>query len=315
MDQLVKISIVFSVYNEKESLPALFSRVTDMVLSSLSGFELIFVDDGSTDGSDKIILSFREKEMPHCQVRLIRLSRNFGHEAAMIAGIDQATGDAVICMDADLQHPLSLIPEMIARYKAGYAIVMMNRVKNQGKSRTGNLFSSFFYFLINKLSTHRLQKYSSDFFLVSNQVAGILKTSYRERNRFLRGIIQIIGFPTASIGYTAPERLSGITKYSFLRLSSLTARAITSFSNAPLYLGIWFGFIFSVLSVILGIYSLWVYFFGKTPPSGYTTIVLLLSVSFSILFFLVGIIGMYIGYLFDEQKKRPIYIIEKMDAG
>lgn len=307
-----KVTLVFSVYDEEESLPDLINRVAAMAETTPFEFELIFVDDGSHDGSGNVILKFRERNMPRCQIKLIRFSRNFGHEAAMIAGIDHSTGDVVICMDADLQHPVELIPEMIARHEAGFSIVMMNREKNKGSSAAGNLFSSLFYSLINKLSTNKLKKSSSDFFLISRDVANLLKTSFRERNRFLRGIIQIIGFPATSLPYSAPARQSGKTKYSFLKLTKLTAQAITSFSNAPLYLGIWFGFIFSILSVILGIYSLWIFFFGETPPSGYTTIVLFLSVSFAILFFLVGIIGIYIGYLFDEQKKRPIYIIEKM---
>jgi glycosyltransferase involved in cell wall biosynthesis len=311
MAQPTSISIVLSVYNEKESLPKLMNRFSEMAGASSYNFELIFVDDGSNDGSDSVIVGYRDMKIPHCRVRLIRFSRNFGHEAAMIAGIDFATGEAVICMDADLQHPFELIPQMIARFEAGFGVVTMIRKSNRGNSLAGNFFSSFFYFLINKLSAYRLQKNGSDFFLISRQIADILKSNYRERNRFLRGIIQIIGFPATSVSYIAPERVAGKTKYSFLKLTSLTTRAITSFSNAPLHLGIWFGFFFSFFSIILGIYTLCVFFFGKTPPSGYTTIVLFLSVSFSILFFMVGIIGIYVGYLFDEQKKRPIYVIEK----
>jgi len=308
----VKVSIVFSVYNEEESLPLLIHRVKAMTESVPFEFELIFVDDGSSDGSGVVIHDFMKPDIPRCTMKMIRFSRNFGHEAAMIAGIDHAAGDVVICMDADLQHPVELIPEMIARFEAGNSVVIMNRKINKGNSAAGNLFSSLFYFLINRLSAQKLQKNSSDFFLISRKVADILRKDFRERNRFLRGIIQTIGFSSSSITYSAPERISGKSKYSFLKLTKLTAQAITSFSNAPLYLGIWFGFFFSALSIILGIYSLWVYFFGETPPSGYTTLVLFLSVSFAILFFLVGIIGIYIGYLFDEQKKRPVYIIEEM---
>jgi dolichol-phosphate mannosyltransferase len=315
MIKLSTVSIVFSVNNEEESLPDLMTSIASVIQKTSHTYEFIFVDDGSTDRSAKVIMDFRERKLPAIKVRLIRFSRNFGHEAAMIAGIDHAIGDAIICMDADLQHPVEMIPEMIARFEDGFEIVTMARQTNRGNSMTGNIFSSFFYFIINNLSTHKLQKNCSDFFLISRRVASVLRRDFRERNRFLRGIIQIIGFPSATIHYAAPARISGKTKYSFGKLSRLTAQAITSFSNAPLYLGIWFGFIFSFLSVIVGIYSLWVYFFGKLPPSGYTTIILFLSICFSILFFLVGIIGIYTGYLFDEQKKRPIYIIEEMIPG
>ncbi|HNZ69562.1 MAG: glycosyltransferase family 2 protein [Prolixibacteraceae bacterium] len=308
-----KISIAFSVFNEEGSLSRLFPALRELTGHHPGDWEFLFVDDGSTDGSAEAIRRFREKELPGCTIRMIRFSRNFGHEAAMIAGIDNATGDAVICMDADLQHPLEMVPEMINSYQKGFSIVTMNRNSNKGNSLAGNFFSSLFYGLINRLSSDKLQKNSSDFFLISKEVAQVLRNNYRERNRFLRGIIQIIGFSATSLEYDAPDRVAGKTKYSFLKLTRLTAQAITSFSNAPLYLGIWFGFLFSLLSLILGLYSLWIFFFGEMPPSGYTTIILFLSVSFAILFFLVGIIGIYTGYLFDEQKKRPIYIIEEMN--
>ncbi len=309
-----KVSIVFSVFNEEGSLPLLISGLREMTAHHSGEWEFLFVDDGSTDGSAQVISRFREQGIYGGTIRLLRFSRNFGHEAAMIAGIDHATGDAVIVMDADLQHPLGMIPAMISRHHEGFAIVTMNRHSNQGNSSTGSFFSSLFYGIINRLSSEKLQKNSSDFFLINREVATLLRHDFRERNRFLRGIIQIIGFSSTSLSYDAPDRVAGKTKYSFFKLTRLTAQAITSFSNAPLYLGIWFGFAFSLLSIILGLYSLGVFFFGQTPPSGYTTIILFLSVSFAILFFLMGIIGIYTGYLFDEQKKRPIYIMEEMDG-
>ncbi len=314
MNQPKKISLVFSVFNEKETLPALIHRVNQIIATLPFHFELIFIDDGSIDGSDQVIRGFSGHATPNVKIRLFSLSRNFGHEAAMIAGIDHASGDAVICMDADLQHPPEMIPEMIARFGEGNHIVTMIRSKNEGVSKRSAWFSRLFYRLINKTSAIRLQENASDFFLISQQVADILRNDFRERKRFLRGIIQTIGFPAVSLTYTAPARAAGKSKYSLFKLTTLSLNAITSFSKAPLYLGVWFGFFFALLSVILSLYSLWIYFFGVTPPSGYTTIILFLSISFSILFFLVGIIGIYVGYLFDEQKKRPIYIIKKTDS-
>lgn len=313
INQEEKVSIVFSLFNEEESLPLLFAGIRGLIGQIGGKWEFLFVDDGSCDQSAALIRGFRKEGIEGSEIKLIRFSRNFGHEAAMIAGIDHAEGDAVICMDADLQHPLNMIPKMIEEYHRGNAVVMMNRSANHGKTTAGNLFSSLFYRVINLLSPNRLQASSSDFFLINKEVAVLLRNNFRERNRFIRGIIQIIGFPATSLSYEAPSRQAGKSKYSFLRLSRLTAKAITSFSNAPLYLGIWFGFIFALLSVILGIYSLCVFLFGETPPSGYTTIILFLSISFSILFFLVGIIGIYTGYLFDEQKRRPIYIIKEKE--
>jgi len=266
MNQCKKISVVFSVYNERESLEALFSNISGLISNLSYYFELIFVDDGSTDGSDKMIRNYGTMNPSNSQVMLIRLSRNFGHEAAMIAGIDHALGDAIICMDADLQHPVELIPSMISSYESGSEIVTMIRNRNNGSTPRSSRFSRFFYCLFNWLSDHKLQENASDFFLVSKKVAEILKSDFRERKRFLRGVIQTIGFPSTTMNFIAPARSAGKTKYSFLKLTSLTAQAITSFSNAPLFLGIWFGFLFGLLSVILGIYSLIVFFFGETPP-------------------------------------------------
>jgi polyisoprenyl-phosphate glycosyltransferase len=313
MDPLKKISIVFSIFNEKEILDTLFARVLEVVSSLPYRFELIFVDDGSTDGSDDVIRRIQQKPQTNLNIVLISLSRNFGHEAAMIAGIDHASGEAVICMDADLQHPPEAISEMISCFESGNDVVTMVRIKNEGATRQTGFLSLLFYRLINKISPFRLQENASDFFLVSQRVASLLRKDFRERNRFLRGIIQIVGFRSTSVPYTAPSRHAGKSSYSFFKLSALTMTAITSFSKTPLFLGIWFGFIFSLASIILSFYTLWTYFFGVTPPSGYTTIILFMSISFAILFFLIGVIGIYVGYLFEEQKNRPIYLIDKME--
>lgn len=313
MNKPVKISVVFSVYNESESLPSLFTEVLKLEESYEKTFEWIFVDDGSADHSAAIIKEFCAKyKSDRNSAKLLRFSRNFGHEAAMIAGIDNATGDAVICMDADLQHPVSLIPQMVDTYEQDYDIINMVRNKNEGTKGMQSWLSAAFYRFLNKISKQKIAENASDFFLVSRPVADVLRNNYRERNRFLRGLIQTIGFRSTTLGFTAPARIAGQTKYSLFKLVSLTAHAITSFSNTPLFLGIWFGFIFALISLVLGIYTLLVFIFGTAPPSGYTTIVLFMSFSFMILFFLIGIIGVYVGYLFDEQKRRPIYLIEEI---
>jgi polyisoprenyl-phosphate glycosyltransferase len=306
-----KYSIIFSVYNEEDSLPLLFKELK--TVDDLGWkFEIVFVNDGSLDNSLPLIKDFvRQNPFLNLTPRYITFSRNFGHEAAMIAGIDHATGDAAICMDADLQHPLGKLPEMIQAFNNGADIVNMVRNRNKGNSWLKSFFSKKFYHLFNRLSPLKLQENVSDFFLLSGKVAKILRTDYRERNRFLRGLIQFIGFKTVSLSYDAPKRKAGETKYPFSKLLVLTLNSVVSFSKKPLFLGIYFGFLFAFVAVALGIYTLATFLFGKTPPSGYTTIVLFISLSFSILFFLIGIIGIYVGYIFDEIKKRPIYIIEE----
>lgn len=315
MDNPVKISVVLSVYNEEETLPLLFREIEARVQEFPFLSEWIFVDDGSHDGSAELIREFcRHFTSSGSGAYLIRFSRNFGHEAAMIAGIDHASGDAVICMDADLQHPLTLIPRMAETFSNGYEIISMVRSKNEGTRGIARMLSASFYPFLSKLSGQKLAGNASDFFLVSGKVATLLRSGYRERNRFLRGLIQTIGFRHTTLEYVAPARKAGNTKYSLRKLVTLTFQAVTSFSKAPLFLGIWFGFLFALISLILGLYTLIVYFFGETPPSGYTTIVLFMSLSFTILFFLIGIIGIYVGYLFEEQKGRPIYLIEETDV-
>lgn len=312
MNNHFKISVVFSVYNESESLTALFREITDMTNAAEYSIEWIFVNDGSKDDSLEKIRTFcHTAVVPGSEISYLSFSRNFGHEAAMIAGIDMATGDAIICMDADLQHPVPLIPEMVRAHQKGYDIVTMVRTKNEGVNRINNFLSGAFYRIMNHYSKQKLVENASDFFLIARPVAEVLKKNYRESNRFLRGIVQTLGYNSTSIEYIAPARKAGKTKYSLIKLISLTVNAFTSFSKAPLSLGIWFGFIFALISLVLGIYTLWTYFFGQAPPSGYTTIVLFISLSFSILFFLIGIIGIYVGYLFDEQKKRPLYLIQE----
>jgi len=313
MEPQKKISLVLSLFNERDNVEKLFNRITEVISSLPYRFELIFTDDGSTDGTGGLIRKMSRENEGAPPVWLITLSRNFGHEAAMMAGIDHATGDAVICMDADLQHPPELIPEMLASFEQGNESVLMIRSKNRGSSTGAGWLSTLFYRLMNRLSEEHIRENASDFFLISGKMAAILRKDFRERHRFLRGIVQVMGFPSASIPYEAPPRNAGKSNYSFVKLSSLTLTAITSFSKAPLYFGIWFGFGFAGISLILGIYSLYTHFFGQTPPSGYTTLILFLSASFAILFFLVGIIGIYVGYLFEEQKNRPLYLVKSSE--
>ena len=301
------LSLIIPVYNEEQGLKAFHQELEEILSQNNFSHETIFVNDGSIDLSGNIIEDLCKN---NSQVQGIHFSRNFGHEAAMIAGIDHANGEAIICMDADLQHPPQKIPEMYEMYKSGYEVINMIRNKNDGQGFIHSILSGLFYRFINTISPVKLLPNASDFFLISHRVAGVLKNDFRERNRFLRGFIQIIGFRNGSLRYNAEKRKFGKSKYSFLKLIRLSFNAIASFSNLPLRLGIGAGVIFALFSVILGIYSIVMRIIGS-PPSGYTTLVVLVSFAFSIQFFLIGFIGMYVGYNFDETKKRPIYIIDK----
>ncbi len=301
-----RLSLVVSVFNEEESLP-LFRDETEAILNDCGwDYELIYVNDGSGDGS-AVLLNRMAAENP--RVKVLHFSRNFGHEAAMIAGIDCAEGDAVICMDADLQHPPRYIPKMLALFEAGTDVIHMVRTANRSAGFLKNLTSAGFYAVMNTLSGTRLRKNESDFFGLSARTAEILRRDYRERVRFLRGYVQSLGFPSETLYYEAGRRAAGHSKYSIRRLLRFSMNTIMSFSDLPLRLGIYAGACSALLGVLILFYSL-VMKVKNGAPDGYTTLIVVICFMFAVLFLLVGIIGQYIGVLFQEVKGRPIYLIE-----
>lgn len=305
MDRMV--SVVVSVYNEEKALRQFYEE-TEKVLRGISwDYELIFVNDGSGDGSLSIL---RELAAEDNHVKVISFSRNFGHEAAMIAGLDHSRGDGIICMDADLQHPPECIPEIIARFREGYEVISMVRTKNQSAGWLKNLTSSGFYWLINHISDVHFEPNASDFFAVSRHVARVLKESYRERVRFLRGYVQNVGFKKTTIHYEARARVAGESKYSIKKLFIFSINTILCFSNMPLKLGIYAGILSALAGLLVMIYTL---FTRQGAPSGYATIVVLICFMFAMLFVIVGIIGEYIAILFTELKDRPIYIVAETE--
>ena len=302
-----KLSVVVSVYNEEAALP-LFYRTAGSILDLADwDHELIFVNDGSVDDSRAILYRIA-KEDP--KVRVIHFSRNFGHEAAMIAGIDFASGDAVICMDADLQHPPACIPEMLKLFDDGYDVISMVRRANKSAGLIKNITSNGFYAVMNALSGTEFEKNASDFFGVSRRAAQILRENYRESVRFLRGYVQSLGFRHTTLDYEAADRAAGHSKYSIRKLFRFSMNTIISFSDLPLRLGVYAGGLSGLLGLILLIYSVAVKF-RKGAPDGYTTIIVLICFMFAVLFLLVGIIGQYIGVLFQEIKGRPLYLVEE----
>lgn len=304
-------SIIVSVYNEETVLPLFHQEVSEVMdsLSETADFELLFVNDGSSDNSRQVLHQLTEKDP---RVRVIHFSRNFGHEAAMLAGLDHCRGEAAICMDSDLQHPPTLLPQMFELYRQGKDVITMMRTDRADGGASKRLSSKLFYRIINRMSDAQLQPNASDFFLVSRKVIDILKTDYRERTRFLRGIIQNIGFEKDSINYEAPSRAAGKSKYSLWKLLKFSFTAIASFSKTPLKIGIYAGMTFVLLSIILIIYSV-IMWIVDTPVSGYTTLVIFLSAFAGIQLFVTGAIGYYIGFIFDEVKQRPLYVIQKIE--
>lgn len=299
------LSVVVSVYNEEAVLKS-FYKETKQILDNIKwDYELLFVNDGSKDRSLEILSTLANEDT---HVKFISFSRNFGHESAMIAGIDYSSGDVIICMDADLQHPPECIPKILERFEQGFEIVNMVRTKNESAGWFKNLASSAFYKVINILSDVKFESNASDFFAISQRVAGVLRVNYREKVRFLRGYVQNVGFARTTIQYEAGVRAAGESKYSIRKLFQFSVNTIVCFSNLPLKLGIYAGIMAALLGVVVMIYTL---FTRRGAPSGYATIVILICFMFAILFVIVGIIGEYIAILFTELKDRPIYIIEE----
>lgn len=300
-----RISVVVSVYNEELALP-LFYETTKPILESLAwDYEVLFVNDGSSDGSLDILTRLAAQDD---KVKVINFSRNFGHEAAMIAGIDYAAGDGIVCMDADLQHPPECLPEIVTRLEQGYGVISMVRTRNKSAGIKKNITSFLFYKLINCLADVEFEENASDFFAISRAAAGVLKKNYREKVRFLRGYVQNIGFKKTTISYEARDRVAGESKYSIRKLFTFSMNAIMCFSNLPLKLGIYAAVVATILGMIVMIYTL---FTRQGAPSGYATIVVLNCFMFAVLFLIVGIIGEYIAILFSELKDRPIYVVEE----
>ena len=305
MDRL--LSVVVSVYNEEKALEE-FYRETAKVLKDMSwDYELIFVNDGSSDNS---LLILDRLASADSRVKVVSFSRNFGHEAAMIAGLDYSRGHGIICMDADLQHPPECIPGILEKFEQGYEVINMVRTRNKTAGLVKNITSSGFYWLINHIADVHFEANASDFFAVSRHVARVLKDSYREKVRFLRGYVQNVGFKKTSIEYEARARVAGESKYSIKKLFAFSINTILCFSNMPLKLGIYAGVFSALLGLAVMVYTLCT---RRGAPSGYATIVVLICFMFAMMFVIIGIIGEYIAILFTELKDRPIYIVERVE--
>lgn len=301
------LSVVVSCYNEELALDRFYEETASILKKLNWKYELIFVNDGSQDQTLSVLTRLSQSDE---RVKVISFSRNFGHEAAMIAGLDYSRGDGIVCMDADLQHPPEYLPEIVKKLEEGFDVINMVRTRNESAGWFKNIASSAFYRLINVLSDVKFEPNASDFFAVSGKAAKVLKDNYREKVRFLRGYVQNIGYPRTTIEYEARTRVAGESKYSIKKLIAFSVNTIMCFSNLPLKLGIYAGCGAGILGIIMMIYTIWSWARVGTP-SGYATIIVLMCFMFAVLFLIVGIIGNYIAILFAELKDRPIYIVEE----
>lgn len=304
-----KVSVVVSIYNEEESIEKFYSVCSGELKTLNRDYELIFVNDGSTDNSLEMLneIALRDEN-----VMVIAFSRNYGHEAAMIAGIDYAKGDCIVCMDGDLQHPPKVIHDIVAKFDEGYEVVSMIRTERQDGGFFRKLTSNAFYSVLNKISGSHFIKNSSDFFAIHKKVANVLRRDYREKVRYLRGYVQSVGFKSTTLEFTAAAREAGESKYNFKKLMAFSINTILSFSDLPLKAGISFGVVVAIIGLIVMVCTYVDKYIFKNTPNGYPTIIVVLCFMFAALFLLVGIIGEYISVLFKEIKDRPIYIVSNI---
>lgn len=305
------ISVIIPVFEEGRHIKENIHIVHEVLEKSKIKHEFVLIDDGSRDDTWRYILE-TSQEVP--TINAIRFSRNFGKEAALFAGLGSVRGDACVIMDADLQHPPGIIPEMVRLWRdEGYEIVEGVKV-SRGKERLINKIGArLFYGMMERLSGFDLQG-ASDFKLLDAKVIAACREIY-ERNTFFRGITAWVGFRRTSIPFEVAERTHGSSKWSMLRLFKLSITAVTSFTSIPLQLVTFMGTVFLLGSFLLGVQTLYNYFRG-IAVSGFTTVILLLLIIGSILMISLGIIGTYIGKIFEETKNRPRYVIaERTEAG
>lgn len=303
------VSIVVPIYNEEEALPAFHRQLCQAVDSLPYTFELIYVNDGSSDGTAE---SLEKISAADARVNVVELSRNFGHQAALSAGMDRAAGDMVITLDGDGQHPPEMIPEMLTLAENGYDVVLTQRVDAENKSSFKQATSSAFYRLLNRLGDTHILPGGADFRLLRRPVVEALR-SMPEYHRFLRGMVAWAGFRTVILPFTPPERLAGQSKYSLRKMFRLALDAVFSFSLVPLYIGISVGGIFLALALLEIIYvlSFWVTGRSDLLVPGWSSLMFILLLVGGSLMIALGFIGIYIGYIFQEVKRRPIYLVRK----
>lgn len=308
-----KISLVVSAFNEEQGIED-FHKEADRILSDYvkteegSGYtyDFWFVNDGSRDSTGELLKKLRN-ENPET-VKIIEFSRNFGHEAAMCAGLDHADGDYLIFMDADLQHPPMLVPEIMRKFREGAEVISMVRTENEDAGKWKNITSGMFYSLINKMSTMHMEPSASDFFALSKEPADVLRNSFREKIRFIRGYVQNIGFNKATVSYEAARRVAGESHYSFKKLFKLSMDTIVCFSDMPLK----FGFVAGVITGVAALIVLIVTLIGGSLK-GTAAVITVMLFLFAVLFMLIGITGRYLSAMLAEIKDRPIYIIKDIE--
>lgn len=303
-----KISILIPAYNEHEVLPILFERLTALADSQKDyQFEFLFVNDGSRDDTLTIIQQQAAKDT---RIAYVNLSRNFGKEIAMIAGLDHVSGDATVIIDADLQDPPELIPEMIALWEQGYDDVYAKRKSRAGESIIKRKTSEWFYTILQKSTHIPIQKDTGDFRLLDKRCVEALR-QFRESGRYTKGMFSWIGYKKKELLYDRDPRAAGTTKWNYPKLINFAIDGITSFTTAPLRLSTYFGFTVSAGAFVYIVYLLVRPLFGVSTGGGYSSLMAVVLFLGGVQLLSLGVIGEYVGRIFNESKNRPLYFVEE----
>jgi dolichol-phosphate mannosyltransferase len=301
----ITYSIIAPIYNEIDNLPELYRRVKEVMDSSGETWELVLVDDGSTDGSTDKIRELAQKDKT---VRPVIFARNFGHQVAITAGWDYARGDAIVIIDADLQDPPETILELAKKWKEGYEVVYAVRGEREGESWFKKFTAAMFYRLIYSITDVKIPVDTGDFRLMDRKVVDVLK-QMKERHRFPRGMSAWVGFKQVGVTYRRAARVAGVTKYPFRKMLKLALNAITGFSYFPLQVATYFGFFSAGISIFAIPVVIYMRMMGSGAFFGQATTLIAVLFLGGVQLISLGILGEYVGRLYDEAKGRPLYIV------
>jgi glycosyltransferase involved in cell wall biosynthesis len=302
----ILLSIVVPSYNEEEVLTEFHKRISEVLDSIPIDAEIIYVNDGSNDNSLTIMRNLRESDP---RIAIVDLSRNFGKEIAMTAGLDHASGDAVVIIDADLQHPPELIPKMLKNWMEGYDIVYATMVSRVGENAIKRAAKRAYYRLVQSISSVNIPENAGDYRLLSRRAVDSVK-QLKEKHRFMKGLFSWIGYPQISIPYQPDRRHAGRTKWSFLDLWNLAIEGITSFTIVPLKIATYIGILTAFVAFTYAVYIIFKKLMFGEPVPGYPSIMVMILFLGGIQLITIGIIGEYLGRVFIETKQRPLYILK-----
>jgi glycosyltransferase involved in cell wall biosynthesis len=307
----IEISVAIPVYNEAANIGPLCDRLTAVLERITDAWEIVFIDDGSQDGTPAAI---RARNAADPRIGAVAFSRNFGKEIAIAAGLDHARGRAVVIMDADQQHPPETIETFVQRWREGYTMVYGQRISREGESRVKRFFARLFYRLFDRFGETRLPKGAGDFRLIDRKGVEVLRT-FGERARFSKGLYAWIGFPSVGVPFVVEDRQFGTTKWSFRKLFRFAFDGITSFSTMPLRVWTYLGGLISLLAIATAIfYAVRTLLFGTDVP-GYPSLIVSVMFFSGIQLMSLGMIGEYVGRIFAEVKRRPLYVVAETVGG